>query len=99
MIELPTRYVHSPAYVIYSDESPALKDTYLKILGLAWQHDYQYTDSLLVEDLIAFLRLARRTYFLHIEKLTGLSWLRSETPRIGCVRFRFPVVRVESEFS
>lgn len=99
MIKLPPEYITVPAIIVSSKESPAIKDTFIKILGIAQEHkresrhDCKYTPNLVVDDLITFLDLARRTYFLHIEKLCDLSWLRSETPRIGFVRFSFPIIQ------
>jgi hypothetical protein len=95
-IKIPPRYIPLPAEIAYSKESAALKDTFTKIFGLAWEMDYKHTPSLAVDDLINFLYIARRTYFLHVEKLCELSWLRSETPRIGFVRFSFPIVNYQA---
>lgn len=96
MIELPPiDYITVPAIVVYSKESPAIKDTFLKLLSLAYdsKKDRKSTSDLYVDDVITFLCLARRTYFLHIEKLCELSWLLSSNPRPGFVRFSFPIAQ------
>jgi hypothetical protein len=92
MIKPPPRYVALPARIIYSRQASRLKDTYAKIIGLAWESNYTQTPDLLVEELKIFLGLAHATYFEHIGKLVKMSWLRSETPHPGCVRFTFPMM-------
>jgi hypothetical protein len=95
MITLPPRYILLPVEVLarVMDEDPpprALFFSYVLLASLAWESDYRKTPLLQVRELIPFLHLHRRQYYEQIGEMESRTWLRSDTPRPGCVRFSFP---------
>lgn len=91
MIKLPPRYIPTPSEIQYARTVPSeLKDFFGSLYGLAWQSKYTFTPDMQVGDLLDLFGISGRTYQVYTKALEGLSWLRSETHRNGCVRYYFP---------
>lgn len=77
MVNAPPRYVNTPAWLAYGDElSPAVFRTFVRIYGLGWNHDYEWTDPVGLDDLYRLCGLSRRQLFAHLRSLVNRHVLR-----------------------
>lgn len=85
---IPPGYVNVPSHIIYdSAVSPAVKDTYIQLRGLAWGKDE--TPELSLDWLEETLKKSRSTLYGHLAELRDRGWLlfsRTQT-RLIIVRF------------
>jgi hypothetical protein len=96
MISLPPRYFLGPISVLndvlaHPNHPRALFANYVALVALAWQTDYRQTPTLTVDDLLDYLGLSRRQFYTQKSEMEARNWLRSDSPRPGCVRFKFPI--------
>jgi len=75
-VDVPPRYVVAPAALVYADLPRSIVLTGIRIWGLAWRHNYEYTGVLIEEDLLELLGLRRRQLFEHLKRLVDTGVLR-----------------------
>jgi len=75
-VDLPPRYVVAPARLVYADLPRSIVLTGIRLWGLAWRHNYEYTGAVTEEDLLELLGLRRRQLFEHLKRLVSIGVLR-----------------------
>ena len=78
-VDVPPRYVVAPAALVYADLPRTIVVTGIRIWGLAWRHNYEYTGPIEEEDLLELLGLRRRQLFEHLRRLMSTGMLRYTT--------------------
>jgi hypothetical protein len=104
-VSLPKTYVSTPAWVIESafkcsPPKKALLGQYTRLLALAWNRKdgttpvmretffYDHDDGQ-GNQILGYLRVARRQFFEVVSEMESMGWLRSSRPRTGFVQFAF----------
>ena len=75
-VDVPPRYVVAPARLVYADLPRSIVLTGIRVWGLAWRHNYEYTGPVTEEDLLELLGLRRRQLFEHLKRLVSIGVLR-----------------------
>lgn len=89
---LPPNYVNVPSAVIYSGLSPAYRDTYIQLRGLAWKSKYKETPPVTFADLAKLFGKSSSTVYEHVRFLREHSWLQFRNAEGSAYIFSFPVV-------
>lgn len=74
---LPPWYVNVTVWLLYEvDLPPSVRVTGMRILGLGWNHDYEYTDPVPLAQLCAWCGLSRARIYGHLRQLRFAGVLR-----------------------
>lgn len=74
---LPPWYVNVTRWLLYEVElPPSVRVTGMRILGLGWNHDYEYTDPVPLPQLRAWCGLSRARIYGHLRQLRLAGVLR-----------------------
>ena len=74
---LPPWYVNVTVWLLYEvDLPPSVRVTGMRILGLGWNHDYEYTDRVPLAQLCAWCGLSRARIYGHLRQLRFAGVLR-----------------------
>lgn len=85
---LPPRYVNIPAGLVYDQRlSPAVRDTYIQLRGLAWGRTELY--DVTMDSLIELTGKSRATIYGHLAILRDTGWLLFSSARFGGLTVRF----------
>lgn len=85
---MPPRYVNIPAGLVYDQRlSPAVRDTYIQLRGLAWGRSELFDIGM--ASLIELTGKSRATIYGHLAILRATGWLLFSSARFGGLTVRF----------
>jgi len=94
---LPPWYVNVSTWLLYQVDLPSsVRVTGMRILGLGWNHDYEYTDPVPLARLCAWCGLSRARIYGHLRQLRLAGVLRY-TALAGVLVFDLRPARVHSQ--
>jgi len=75
--KLPPWYVNVTRWLVYEVDLPrSVRMTGVQVLGLGWNHDYEYTDPVSLAQLCAWCGLSRARIYGHLRQLRLAGVLR-----------------------
>ena len=87
---LPPRYISIPVGIMYDNSiSPAVRDTYVQLRGLAWGSDDNETPEISVKKLCELTGKSRATIYGHLAILRASGWLLFSSAHHSGLTVRF----------
>jgi len=83
---IPPEYVNVPTALAYrKDLSAPVRETGMQIIGLGWNHNYEYTDPVTLTELCGICGVSRARLYGHLQQLVVKGVLRYTYTAVGFV--------------
>jgi len=83
---IPPEYVNVPTALAYrKDLSAPVRETGIQIIGLGWNHNYEYTDPVTLTELCGICGVSRARLYGHLQQLVVKGVLRYTYTAVGFV--------------